>query len=295
MMVLATFQEMAQMYWKDALEILILSVGIYYAYLGIRGTRGARVLTGLATLVLGLSLLSQIFGLAVIGWLIRSLSAVVIIALVVIFQPELRRMLAQLGSHRLFNTQLQNMETVEILASTLVELSGRHLGALIAVERGTDIGSHIESGVELDSKLSTELLVTIFHPKTPLHDGGVVVRNDRIASAACIFPVSQRQDLDRNLGLRHRAAIGLSEEGDPLVLLVSEETGKISICHRGKIERDFTPESLRKRLAELLLVNSVQAGIHKQSSGQGGVPASGDAPVGGHKKESAQRPGDLAA
>ena len=248
-----TLKDFALAYWKDGLEILILSVGIYYAYLGIRGTRGARVLTGLATLVLGLSLLSQIFGLAVIGWLIRSLSAVVIIALVVIFQPELRRLLADLGSHRLFNTQQQSLETVEILASTLVDLSSRHLGALIAVERGTDISSHIESGVELDSKLSTEILVTIFHPKTPLHDGGVIIRNDRIASAACIFPVSQRQDLDRNLGLRHRAAMGLTEEGDPVVLLVSEETGKISICHHGKLEREFTPESLRKRLAELLL------------------------------------------
>ncbi len=253
MMLLATFQDFAKTYWKDTLEVLILAVGIYYAYLGIRGTRGARVLTGLATLVLGLSMLSQLFGLAVIGWLIRSLSAVVIIALVVIFQPELRRLLAELGSHRLFNTQQQNQETVEILTSTLVDLSSRHLGALIAVERGTDISSHIESGVELDSKLSTELLVTIFHPKTPLHDGGVIIRNDRIASAACIFPVSQRQDLDRNLGLRHRAAIGLSEDGDPVVLLVSEETGKISICHRGKLEREFTPETLRKRLAELLI------------------------------------------
>jgi diadenylate cyclase len=215
------------------------------------------VLTGLATLVLGLSLLSQIFGLEVIGSLIRSLSAVVITALVVIFQPELRRMLAQLGSHRLFGTNEQSLETVEILASTLVDLSSKHLGALIAVERGTDIGAHIESGVEIDCKLSTELLVTIFHPKTPLHDGGVVIRNDRIASAACIFPVSQRQDLDRNLGLRHRAAIGLSEEGDPVVLIVSEETGNISICHRGKLERDFTSETLRKRLTELL-VNQVR-------------------------------------
>lgn len=254
-----TLREVALTYWKDALEILILSVGIYYVYLGIRGTRGARVLTGLATLVLGLSLLSQIFGLAVIGWLIRSLSAVVIIALVVIFQPELRRLLADLGSHRLFNTQQQNLETVEILASTLVDLSSRHLGALIAVERGTDIGAHIESGVELDCKLSTEMLVTIFHPKTPLHDGGVVIRNDRIASAACVFPVSQRQDLDRNLGLRHRAAIGISEEGDPVVLIVSEETSRISICYRGKLEREFTPESLRKRLAELLLATSETA------------------------------------
>ncbi len=259
MLSLATFTEVLRTYWKDTLEILILSVGIYYAYLGIRGTRGARVLTGLVTLVLGLSLLSQIFGLEVIGWLIRSLSAVLIIALVVIFQPELRRLLAELGSHKLFKTSQQNSEAVEVLASTLVELSSRHLGALITVERGSDISAHIESGVEMDSVISKEILVTIFHPKTPLHDGGVVIRNDRIASAACIFPVSQRQDIDRNLGLRHRAAIGLSEEGDALILLVSEETGRISLCVRGKLERDFTPETLRKRLAELLIAEKETA------------------------------------
>ncbi len=292
---LAALEQFIPKTWTDGLEILVMSVGIYYAYLGIRGTRGARVLTGLATLVLGLSLMSQIFGLEVIGWLIRSLSAVVIIALVVIFQPELRRLLAQLGSHRLFAVQEQSLETVEILASTLVELSSKHLGALIAVERGTDISMHMESGVEIDCKLSTELLVTIFHPKTPLHDGGVVIRNDRIASAACIFPVSQRQDLDRNLGLRHRAAIGISEEGDAAVLIVSEETGIISICQGGKLERDFTPESLRKRLAELLLATGVQTNLHKQSGGQDSVPAVGGASMGSHQKEPAQRPGDFAA
>ncbi len=285
-MILASFQDFAHTYWKDGLEILILAVGIYYAYLGIRGTRGARVLTGLATLVLGLSLLSQIFGLAVIGWLIRSLSAVVIIALVVIFQPELRRMLAQLGSHRLFNTQQQSMETVEVLASTLVDLSSKHLGALIAVERGTDIGSHTESGVEIDCKLSTELLVTIFYPKTPLHDGGVIIRNDRIAAAACIFPVSQRQDLDRNLGLRHRAAIGLSEEGDAVILIVSEETGRISICHRGALEREFTPESLRKRLAELLIAPTVQPKVPATAS---------SAPIASGIVKAPTPPDDLAA
>jgi diadenylate cyclase len=264
-MTATSLQEFALHYWKDGLEILILSVGIYYAYLGIRGTRGARVLTGLATLVLGLSLLSQIFGLEVIGWLIRSLSAVVIIALVVIFQPELRRLLAELGSHRLFDTQQQNLEAVEILATALVDLSSKHLGALVAVERGTDLGAHTESGVELDCKLSSEVMVTIFHPKTPLHDGGVVIRNERIAAAACIFPVSQRQDLDRNLGLRHRAAIGLTEESDAVLLIVSEETGNISLCTRGKLERDFTAESLRKRLAELLIGNKAENPAAKAS------------------------------
>ena len=294
-MMLATFNDFAAEHWKGALEILILAVGIYYGYLGLRGTRGLRVLTGLAVLVLGLALFSQLFGLGVISWLLRSLSAIVVLALVVIFQPELRRLFAQIGSHRIFGTRIQQRETVELLAETTFDLCNRRLGALIAIERGTDIQSHIESGVEVDCKFSPELVVTIFQPKTPLHDGGLIVRGDRIASAACIFPVSQRQDLDRNLGLRHRAAIGLSEESDAIVLIVSEETGVVSLTHRGRLERDFTPEGLRKRLGELLLTTDDETTIHHQPGSESRLTPSGDAPVGGHPKEPAQRTGDIAA
>lgn len=293
---MATFQDMVLTHWKDGLEILILAIGIYYAYLGLRGTRGLRVLGGLAVLVLGLALLSQLFGLGVISWLLRYFSAVVVLALVIIFQPELRRLLAQLGSHRFFAAPQHGREMVEVLAETTYELSNKHLGALIAIERGTEIQSHIESGVELDCKFSTELIVTIFHPKTPLHDGGLIMRGDRIASAACIFPVSQRQDLDRNLGLRHRAAIGLTEESDAVVVVVSEETGVVSLCHRGRIERDFTPESLRERLAELLLATDDDEGdLHPQPDGKARLTSAGDPALGGDQKESARNPDNLAA
>lgn len=292
-MILATFSSLAADYWKDILEVLILAVGIYHVYLGLRETRGLRVLTGLAVLVLGLALLSQLFGLEVISWLLRSLSAIVVLALVIIFQPELRRMLAQLGSHRFFSTPRQERETVEVIAATAFELSNRHMGAIIAVERTTDIGSQIESGVELDSRFSTELVLSIFHPKTPLHDGGLIVRGDRIASAACIFPVSQRADLDRNLGLRHRAAIGLSEESDAVIVCVSEETGIVSLCHRGKLERDFTPESLRRRLAELLLTTN-EGDHHKQPAGETALAGRGDTALGSHQKEPDRGARDLA-
>ena len=113
-----------------------------------------------------------------------------------------------------------------------------------------------ESGVTINCELSTPMVLTIFQPKTPLHDGGLLIRNDEIVAAACIFPVSQRDDIDRNLGLRHRAGLGLSEESDAVVIVVSEETGIVSICHRGKIERNFEPESLKKRLGELMLMDS---------------------------------------
>jgi diadenylate cyclase len=294
-MTFAAFQDFAITHWKDAVEILILAVGLYYAYLGIRGTRGLRVLTGLAVLVLGLALLSQFFGLGVLSWLLRNFLAIAVLALVVIFQPELRRLLAQIGSHRFFAGPRQSPEIVEVLTSAVFELSSRHLGALIALERGTDIQTHIESGVEVDCAFSPELLVTIFHPKTPLHDGGVIIRNDRIASAACIFPVSQRQDLDRNLGLRHRAAIGLTEESDAIVIVVSEETGVISLCHRGRIERDFTPESLLGRLSEILLTNNDEGTVHEQSDGKARLAGSGGPALGSDQKEPAGSPDDLAA
>ena len=294
-MILAGIHEFALEYWKDALEVLILAVGIYYAYVGLRGTRGLRVLTGLGAVVLGLVLLSSVFGLEVISWLLQRISAVVILALVVIFQPELRRMLAQLGSHQIFGTQSENREIVEVLAQTAFDLSSRHLGALVAVERGTDIQSHIESGVPIDAALSPELIVSIFHPKTPLHDGGLIVRSDRIVSAGCIFPVSQRQDIDRNLGLRHRAAIGLTEESDAIVLVVSEETGGVSLCHGGRIEREFTPASLRARLGELLVMRTDEKTVHPQPGGEGSLAGTRNPPVDSHPKEPVHRTGDIAA
>lgn len=289
------WRELASVHWKDAIEILILTVAIYYGYLGIKGTRGLRVMSGFAVLVLALALLSQLLGLGVVSWLLRSFSAIIVMALVVIFQPELRRLLAQLGSHRLFAGPQRSREIVEVLAETVFELSNKHLGALIAVERGSDIQAHIESGVEIDCKFTPELVVTIFHPKTPLHDGGLILRNDRIASAACIFPVTQRQDLDRNLGLRHRAAIGLTEESDAVVLVVSEETGVVSLCQRGRIEREFTPESLRNRLSELLLNTYDEGNLHTQSDGKARLAGSGDSRLGSHQKEPARGSDDLAA
>jgi diadenylate cyclase len=239
--------------WTAGIEILLLAVSIYYGYLYFRGTRGAKVFTGLAILFIFLTLVSQILNLTVISWLLRSLTAFIAVALVVIFQPELRRALAELGSNHFFSSARQNRETIDIVADAVFELANKQLGALIAIERDTGIRSFAESGVNLDCEISQELLLTIFFPKTPLHDGGIIIRDDRIIAAACIFPVSQREDLDRTLGLRHRAGLGITEESDAIAIVVSEETGNVSICHRGKIERGFKPGNLEKRLGELLL------------------------------------------
>jgi diadenylate cyclase len=253
-------------YWNAAIEILLLAVAIYYGYLYFRGTRGAKVLTGLAILFITLTLVSQILNLTVISWLLRSLTAFVAIALVVIFQPELRRALAELGSSQLFSSATQKKETIDIITDAVFELSNRQIGALLAIERDTAIRSFAESGVNIDCEMSEELLTTIFFPKTPLHDGGVIIRNDRIIAAACIFPVSQREDLDRTLGLRHRAALGVTEESDAIAVVVSEETGNVSICHRGKIEREFKPGQFEKRLSELLMRDSDQSDSNASST-----------------------------
>ncbi|MBV9391749.1 MAG: TIGR00159 family protein [Verrucomicrobia bacterium] len=240
--------------WNSAVEILLLAVAIYYGYLYLRGTRGAKVLTGLAFLFIGLTLISQILNLVVIGWLLRELSAFLAIALVVIFQPELRRALAELGSSRFFSSPIQKKETIDIITDSVFELASKQIGALIAIERNTPIRSFAESGVNIDCYISQELILTIFFPKTPLHDGGVIIRDDRIIAAACIFPVSQREDLDRSLGLRHRAALGITEESDAVAVVVSEETGSISLCFRGRIERGLKSGQFETRLSELLFL-----------------------------------------
>lgn len=250
--------EFARGNWRSAIEIGILWVVLYYAYLYFRGTRGAKVLTGLALIFLTLILASRLLQLEVINWLIKSLVAFLALTLVVIFQPELRRALAALGSHHIFSTASQSRETMEILCEAIFELSNRQFGALIAIERDTNLRTFAESGVALDSELSQELILTVFQPKTPLHDGGLIIRNDRILAAACIFPVSQRENLDRNLGLRHRAGLGICEESDAVALVVSEETGIVSICHRGRIERKFDPESFKQRLGQLLLLGNYE-------------------------------------
>ena len=271
--------------WRGLIEIILLSVGIYYGYLYFKGTRGAKVLTGLAIVFLTLTLISQLLNLTVIGWIIRSFSVFLAVALVVIFQPELRRGLAELGGHPIFSLTSEKRETVHDIVEAITQLANKQYGALIAIERDTSIRVYEETGVTLDSELSVELMLTLFQPKSALHDGGVVMRNGRIAAAACIFPVSQRETLDRSLGLRHRAGLGITEESDAIAVIVSEETGSISICHRRRIERNFTPEAFRKRLGELLLHSSYEETDSEELAREADRPAPRDNPLVLNQKE----------
>jgi len=273
-------------YWTSGLEILILSAILYYLYLYLRGIHGARILIGAALFFLTLTFVSQILDLAVLGWLLRSFSVFLAIALVVIFQPELRRALNELGTHRFFTTALQRREAIEEITDTVFDLASKGFGALIAIERDISLKSVSESGVELDADFSKELLLTIFHPKTVLHDGGVIVSGDRIVAAGCIFPLTQRDDLERTIGLRHRAGLGLSEESDTIALVVSEETGQVSICHSGVIERNLNVERFGKRLSQLLLREENHAkDPAAQLEGETGLPASGRGPVVSHSSK----------
>lgn len=266
--------------WRSLIEILLLSVILYYGYLYFRGTRGAKVLTGLAIIFLTLTLISTLLNLVVIGWIVRSFSVFLAIALVVIFQPELRRALAELGGHPIFSLTSEKRETVHDLAEAVTQLANKQFGALIAIERDTSIRVYEETGVTMDADFSVELMLTIFYPKAALHDGGVIMRNGRIAAAACIFPVSQRETLDRSLGLRHRAGLGITEESDGVAIVVSEETGAISICHRRRMERDFTPEKFRQRISEILLHEPYEEEPHpEQLAREVDLPPAGDHPV----------------
>lgn len=250
--------------WSSAVEIFLIAVVLYYIYLYLRGTHGARILIGLALIFLTLTLISQLLNLVVISWMLRGFFGFLAIALVVIFQPELRRALTELGTHRWFTSSSRHHETMEELVDTVFELASKGFGALIALERDINLRQLAETGVDIDCNYSPELVLTIFHPKTVLHDGGLIVRNDRIVAAACIFPLSQREDLDRNLGLRHRAGLGLTEESDAIGIVVSEETGQVSICHDGRIERNLGVENFRRRLNELLLPDRHETPAHPQ-------------------------------
>ncbi len=239
--------------WRPAVEIVILAVGLYYAFLFIRRTRGAPVVTGFLALLLTLTVVTRLLDLTVLNALLNQFFGVLAIAVVVIFQPELRRILAELGNLPLFNPTREQRENIEDIIQTVDRLAPVKIGALIAIEQNQHLSEVIEGGVPIESELTPEMMETIFFPNNAIHDGGVVVRDGRILRAACIFPLTQRQDLPKSVGTRHRAAIGLTEESDAVVVVVSEETGSIAYAYRGQLVRGITIEELRAFLTSVLV------------------------------------------
>jgi diadenylate cyclase len=239
--------------WGPALEILILAVLIYYATRLLRGTRGWPVVIGFVVVLLALKAVTTLLDLKVLGWLLDSASLLIAIGALVIFQPELRRILAELGNLPLFATAHEQRESIEVIIQTAERLADVKIGALIAIEQSIQLQEAVESSVKVDCEATPEMLETIFFPNNAVHDGGVIIKGDRIAYAACIFPLTQRQDLNKSLGTRHRAAIGLSEETDAVIVVVSEETGMISHAYKGQLTRGVTLEELRSFLSSVLL------------------------------------------
>lgn len=245
--------EMVQSLWRPIIEIWLLTVGIYYALRFIRGTRGAPVLMGFFVLLVAFVLVSFLLKLKVLQYLLGAFSAFFVLGVLIIFQPELRRMLAELGNLPLFTTVHEQRENIEVIIQTAERLAEVRIGALIAIEQSIHLQEAVESGIPVDCEATPEMLETIFFPNNAIHDGGVVLKGDRIAYAACIFPLTSRQDLNKSLGTRHRAAIGLSEETDAVVVAISEETGAISYAYKGQLVRGVTLEELRSFLTTVLV------------------------------------------
>jgi diadenylate cyclase len=244
-------------WWTVAIELLIIGAVVYWVVMFLQGTRGARLLKGIAFLLVVLyvvvRLLAGRYGLQRLAFLYEKFLVAAGFAIIVVFQPEIRRALMRLSETRIFrslNNQLN--EDIDALVESATFLSRRKIGALVAIERDVALGEVAESGTRINADLTADLLNTIFWPNSPLHDLGVVVQGGRVAYAGVQFPLAESGELEKELGSRHRAAVGMSQESDAVVVVVSEETGDISIAERGQLIRKLTPETLRGLLTELL-------------------------------------------
>ncbi|MFH1369394.1 MAG: diadenylate cyclase CdaA [Elusimicrobiota bacterium] len=239
-------------YLMSAIDVIIVAFIFYRVMLLIKGTRAVQITLGLLTLVILTFISKNILHLKMVTWLLESFWLVAAIILVVVFQPEIRSGLAQLGSHKwgriLFSSELSFIDEI---IKAVNACSQQHIGALIVLEHEVGLRTYIEAGTILNAQVSQELILTIFNPKSQLHDGAIIVENTRLIAAGCILPLSNDLDISKVLGTRHRAAIGLSEISDAIVLVVSEETGMVSIARDGKLESNVDTEDLRKRLVNL--------------------------------------------
>jgi len=234
-------------YWEITLEVLILW-GVYYMiYLLLKKTAAEQVLKGIV-IITAVVMLTRGFNLVIINWLLTRLLAISVIAFLIILQPEIRRGLASIGRFGIFSGE---KETIGEIAKAAIVLSKKKTGALIAIARESGLRRYVESGVSVDSRVTSELINTIFAPCTSLHDGGIIVSDQRIEAAACLFPLTQNPNISKTMGTRHRAALGLSEETDAVVAIVSEETGDISISVNGRLTRHLDEKEFGRVLTNI--------------------------------------------
>jgi diadenylate cyclase len=240
--------------WWDLLDIALVSFLIYELLLLIRGTRAVQMALSGGFLI-GLFFLSRWLELETVNWVIRNLATYVVFAIIVLFQSDIRRAMAHFGRapfFRYFERVQSTDETIEELVTTATNLASRKIGAIIVIERQIGLRNYIESGIPLDAVVTYDLMVSIFLPGSPLHDGAVTIQGDRVAAAACFLPLSVNAKVNRELGTRHRAAIGLTEENDAVAVVVSEETGRISLVLGGDLQRGISADALGAELRSLI-------------------------------------------
>lgn len=261
---------------KDVIDILLLSLVLFFIYNLIRDSRAWKLIIGLIVM-LAISVIAEVFEMSALGFIFGNFQQLGLIAILVLFQPEFRTALERVGGTPITGIKsiAANSEAmasvsaqIESVCTAAADLSRDKLGALMVIERSTKLGDFIRSGVEIDSVVSPFVLKNIFFNKAPLHDGAVILRNGRIAAAGCFLPLSTKEDIDKDLGTRHRAAIGLTEVSDAVVIIVSEETGKISLAVGGTLERNYNYATLKQALNSMLVPQAVENVKNKISKSQ---------------------------
>ena len=261
---------------KDVIDILLLSLVLFFIYKLIRDSRAWKLIIGLIVM-LAISVIAEVFEMSALGFIFGNFQQLGLIAILVLFQPEFRTALERVGGTPITGIKsiAANSEAmasvsaqIESVCTAAADLSRDKLGALMVIERSTKLGDFIRSGVEIDSVVSPFVLKNIFFNKAPLHDGAVILRNGRIAAAGCFLPLSTKEDIDKDLGTRHRAAIGLTEVSDAVVIIVSEETGKISLAVGGTLERNYNYATLKQALNSILVPQAVENVKNKISKSQ---------------------------
>ncbi|WP_078415032.1 diadenylate cyclase CdaA [Priestia abyssalis] len=250
-------------YVGKVIDVLLVWFVIYKLIMVIRGTKAVQLLKGIIVIVM-VRFLSSFLGLKTLEWLMDQALAWGFLAIVIIFQPELRRALEQLGRGKLFSRsnipeEDESIHTVEAIVKATDYMAKRRIGALISIERDTGMSDYIETGIPLHANVSSELLINIFIPNTPLHDGAVILQKNQVAAAACYLPLSESPFISKELGTRHRAAVGISEVTDSLTVVVSEETGNISVTKNGELHRELTQDTLKEMLTNELISSSKAA------------------------------------
>ena len=238
----------------DVLDIALVSFILYRVFLLIKGTRAVQMVLGLGILLLAL-VFSRWAGLYTMNWLVQGFMSQVVLVVLVLFQPELRRALAHVGENPLFSSlsPIESSKFLDEIVKAAVALANRRIGALIVMERETDLRNIVEMGTEVEAKVSKELILSIFHPTSPIHDGAIIIQRGRVSAAGCFLPLTTSPAVNKALGTRHRAAIGLTEETDAAVVVVSEETGTISVVMGGVLNRDLDAVSLRRALTQIFV------------------------------------------